>query len=307
MRGIHILVTGGSGMLGRAVISELCNDRRFFCRGVSNSRTAYLCDKLDLTNEKAVVTYLNEHKIDVVVHTAAIRKPDQFDSDVDAACKLNVDATETIARWCAENNRFLVFISSDYVFDGTKAPYSPDDPVCAVNAYGQSKVDAENIIRGCCAKNSVILRVPVLYGWKLENLAESSVSSVIAVVCKTFNGEKVVLDDWAVRYPTTVENISSVIRHLIVSRSGNSAFCGTFHWSAPEALTKFDMGMIIAEETGADKSLIQRSGAPANGSAVRPKDCHLDRSALECAGVADDLFRPVVRRLIEEHCRINKQ
>ncbi len=302
MSRIHTLVTGGSGMLGRAVINSLCNDQNFFCWGISNSRKAYLCEKLDLTNAKAVITYLDEHKPDVVVHTAAIRKPDQFDADVKSACKLNVDATETIARWCAENDRFLVFISSDYVFDGTKAPYKPVDPVCTVNAYGQSKVDAENIIRECCAKNSAILRVPVLYSWELEDLAESSVSSVIAEVCKTLAGNKIVLDDWAIRYPTTVENISTVIAHLVKSRQNNSEFCGTFHWSAPEPLTKFDMGMIIAEEIGSDKSLIQGSGEPANGSAVRPKDCHLDRSQLNDVQIKDDEFRLVIRHLIKKFC-----
>ncbi len=291
-------------MLGRAVINQFCSDQDFFCWGVSNSRKAYLCEKLDLTNAKAVTTYLDEHKPDVIVHTAAIRKPDQFDADVKSACKLNVNATETIARWCVENGRFLVFISSDYVFDGTKPPYKIEDPVCTVNAYGQSKVDAENIIRECCAKNSVILRVPVLYGWELADLAESSVSSVIAEVCKTLAGNKVVLDDWAIRYPTTVENISTVIAHLIRRRSNDGEFCGTFHWSAPEALTKFDMGMIIAEELGSDKSLIQGSGAPANGSAVRPKDCHLDRSALKDVEIVDDQFRLVVRHLVNKHCKV---
>ena len=104
-----------------------------------------------------------------------------------------------------------------------------------------------------------------------------------------------VFDDWAVRYPTHVADVADVLAQIAARR-----LAGTWHWSGTEPLTKFDMATVTAGLAGVDPARLVRSGAPANGSEPRPKDCHLDRSALERLGVTATgrLFEPTVRGLL---------
>lgn len=301
---MKILVTGATGMLGRAVMGRFAAEAGFDVAGLCHARTAPGLVRADLADAADCARVLGAVRPDVVVHTAAIRKPDEFAADVASARRLNVGATETLARWAAAApGRFLVYISSDYVFDGTRPPYAPDAPTHAINAYGVSKLDGERVVRAAAAAQSAILRVPVLYG-DVEQLRESSVTSVIEqVIARARAGAAaapLVLDDWAVRYPTHVADVADVLAQIVARR-----LAGTFHWSGDEAMTKLDMGRVAAGLLGVDAALLRGSGAPANGSEPRPKDCHLDRSALEARGVSTPgiPFAEAARHLVAKFAR----
>ena len=93
-----------------------------------------------------------------------------------------------------------------------------------------------------------------------------------------------------------VADVADVLAQIAARR-----LAGTWHWSGTEPLTKFDMATVTARLAGVDSARLVRSGAPANGSEPRPKDCHLDRSALEQLGVTATgrLFEPTVRGLLQ--------
>ncbi len=294
---MKILVTGATGMLGRAVMGRFAAEQDFELLGLCHSRTGAGLMRVDLADAAALAAVLDDYKPDVVVHTAAIRKPDEFAADVSGARRLNVDATDALARWAgAAPERFLVYISSDYVFDGTTPPYTPESPTHAINAYGVSKLDGEIVVRAAAEKQSAILRVPILYG-DVENLQESSVTTVIEQILKLSRSEPapLILDDWATRYPTHVADVADILAQIVLKR-----LAGTFHWSGSEPMTKLDMGRVTAELLGVDTTLLKGSGAPANGSEPRPKDCHLDRSALEKLGITTPgiPFAVAAKRLI---------
>ena len=300
---MKILVTGATGMLGRAVMGRFASEEDFELTGLCHSRMGEGLVPIDLTDTEKLETVLAEVQPDVVVHTAAIRKPDAFAADVASARRLNVDATEALARWsAAAPNRFLVYISTDYVFDGTTPPYTPESPTHAINAYGVSKLDGEVVVRAAAEGRSAILRVPILYG-DVENLQESSVTTVVAQVLNLADPGKdysksrpLLLDDWAMRYPTHVADVADILAQIVRRR-----LVGTFHWSGSEPMTKLDMGRVVAEVLGVDATLLRGSGAPANGSEPRPKDCHLDCSALKALGVTTPgiPFAVAVKRLVE--------
>lgn len=291
-------------MLGRAVMGRFAAERDWEVAGLCHTRAGDGLTRADLADPAARDAALARLAPDVVVHAAAIREPDAFAADVAAARRLNVDATAALARWAAAApGRFLVYISSDYVFDGTRPPYAPDAPTHAINAYGVSKLDGERVVRAAAAAQSAILRVPVLYG-DVEQLRESSVTSVIEqVIARARAGAAaapLVLDDWAVRYPTHVADVADVLAQIVARR-----LAGTFHWSGDEAMTKLDMGRVAAGLLGVDAALLRGSGAPANGSEPRPKDCHLDRSALEARGVSTPgiPFAEAARHLVAKFAR----
>lgn len=276
---MKILVTGATGMLGRAVMERFSANPDFDVIGMCHSRKRDGMIAVDLCDSEALTAVLERERPRAIVHTAAIRNPDEFAADEAAAWRLNVGATETIAKWADGHLAFMAYVSSDYVFDGTTPPYGPVSTPNPVNAYGQSKLDGEIAVRKAASSGCAILRVPVLYGENVETLAESSVTSVVGKVLDFWrNGAvgRLVLDDWAVRYPTDVADVAKALEWLVRFR-----FTGTYHWSGLEAMTKLDMGVATAKLLGLDASLLVGSGAPANGSETRPKDCHLDRSALE--------------------------
>lgn len=283
--GMKILLTGATGLLGRATLRRLAAERDLDVVGLCHARTAPGLVSCELRDAPAVRALLDRLSPDIVLHTAAIRRPDAFADDVPAARGLNVDATETLANWSAAHGAYLVYISTDYVFDGTAAPYFPDSQPRAVNAYGQSKLDGEQAVRAAAAGTSAILRVPILYG-DVETLAESSVTTVFAQLkalaqrARAGTAEPIALDDWATRYPTHVDEVADILAQLVRRRPA-----GTYHWSGREALTKLDMGRVAAGILGVDSSLLKGSGAPANGSEPRPRDCHLDCSALVARGI----------------------
>jgi len=83
--------------------------------------------------------------------------------DPEGTQRLNVDATSVIAHWAAQHDAFIIYLSTDYVFDGTCAPYRPDDTPHPLNTYGMSKLAGEGSVL-TAGGPAAILRVPILYG-----------------------------------------------------------------------------------------------------------------------------------------------
>lgn len=156
---------------------------------------------------------------------AANRFPDKVEKDPEGTRQLNVEATGALARLCASQGVFLVYISTDYVFSGKpgEAPYEADAPTGPTNLYGQTKLDGEHAVLQeyrAAGKDGlgVVLRVPVLYG-DAELPSESAVNVLMDAVWKAQQGEKVMMEHWALRYPTNTEDIGRVCHGKLCSSS----------------------------------------------------------------------------------------
>lgn len=148
---------------------------------------------------------------------AAQRFPDRVDKDPEGAKALNVAATASLARLCAERSVLLVYISTDYVFPGVpgEAPYGVDDAPRPPNFYGQTKYEGELAVLSEYADAGkegwgVVLRVPVLYG-HAETPAESAVNVLMETVWNAQEeGPTVKMDHWSLRFPTNTEDVARV-------------------------------------------------------------------------------------------------
>ena len=115
-----VLVTGANGMLGQDLCPILEDEGYEVVETDINT--------LDITNSDMVKKVLSEEKPDIVVHCAAYTNVDKAEEDYDTAHKINAVGTENLAKACAQNDITLVYISTDYVFDGeSTTPYKPDD------------------------------------------------------------------------------------------------------------------------------------------------------------------------------------
>lgn len=137
---MRILVTGAGGLLGSAVVSE--------GGGRGHDMHAFHRRTLDVTDEVAVSAAVAECAPDTVIHCAAYTNVDLAESERDIAMAVNRDGTSNVARAAASAGALMVYISTDFVFDGrSERPYAPDDPPNPINHYGRSKLAGEAAVK----------------------------------------------------------------------------------------------------------------------------------------------------------------
>ena len=167
---LHVLVTGANGMLGQD-LCPILEDEGFevFETDINN---------LDITDFNMVQSVLETEKPDIVVHCAAYTNVDKAEEDFETAKKINVLGTENLAKVCGKNDITLVYISTDYVFDGTLTEgysYKPDDKTNPINNYGLTKCQGEKAVQNYC-KKYYIARTAWLYGIHGKNFVETMIS-----------------------------------------------------------------------------------------------------------------------------------
>ncbi|RXM96439.1 Methionine adenosyltransferase 2 subunit beta [Acipenser ruthenus] len=136
----RVLVTGATGLLGRAVYKEF-QDNDWYTVGCGYSRARPRFEKCNLLDADAVRAMIQEFQPHVIVHCAAERRPDVVESQTDAAIQLNVSAAGNLAKEAGVS--FVIYISTDYVFDGRNPPYDVNDTPNPLNLYGKTKLEGE--------------------------------------------------------------------------------------------------------------------------------------------------------------------
>ncbi len=296
---MKVLITGATGLLGRAVYKLLASRDYLDVTGIGFSRAEPPLQKLNLTEKEALIKFMEENKTDLVVHCAAERRPDVSEAEPEASEYLNVEVTRNLADISKSLGCRMIYISTDYVFDGTNPPYYTDSPTNPLNFYGKTKLAGEAAVREVL-KNFIILRVPILYGTELYPL-ESSIGSISAALSEKRGGA---FDDLAIRYPTHTEDVASVLDRMISTISTGGEVTGIYHFSGHEALTKYKMALIMAGYMGIDKKNISPDKTD-TGSTVRPENSHLESdSSGSVVSVPERSFRdgivPMLKRLYKE-------
>ena len=270
---MKILLTGATGLLGRAIFRELKSHEVL---GLSWSRSAPGLRRCDLTDAAALNSVLEEFRPDFIIHAAAERRPDVCEKNPVASAALNLGSTRQLADWAAKNSSRLLFVSTDYVFDGSTPPYAEDAIPRPLNAYGLGKLEGEKICRNS-SDRALMLRVPVLYG-EVEKWGESS---VLDVVPRLQFGESLKLDDWATRFPTYTGDVALAIaamtKHLASQKDLPG---GIYHFSGDEALSKYAMTGVIQAVGGFDSELVPVPSPPAT-AAPRPRNAQLSCDKLD--------------------------
>jgi len=290
---MKLTVTGATGLLGRAVVKELAKSDGFEVTGLGYSRAKPPLVKLDLMASAELTRYFKQEKPEIIVHCAAERRPDVSREKPEESRILNVEVTERLAATAAEINSFLLYISSDYVFDGKSPPYRVDSSTNPINFYGSTKLAGEKAVVKLC-RDYCILRLPILYGGDLFR-GESAITSIAEELGQQQGGG---FDNWATRYPTCTSDVARVIRRILEYRAAHPDTAGIFHWSGDEPYTKYEMALVMARVMGIPAESVRPANAPAGGT-KRPKDSHLDCSALEELGIgSQSSFRTNIGELL---------
>lgn len=276
---IRVLVTGGRGQLGREFhrLSQEIGPGDVVCDAPGH-------DALDVTDPASVEQRLGAFGPDVVVHAAALTDVDRCESDPQEAERVNAAATAHVARWCASRGRALVYVSTDYVFDGRKnAPYTEDDATNPLSVYGRTKLQGERAVREAAGPH-VVVRTSWVYSALGRNFA-LAILEAGRRAAPSGSPLRVVADQ--IGSPTHARDLAKALMAMI--RAGLAGSRRVYHAANAGACSRFEQAVALLEEAGLDVPVEAVSTASMPRPARRPAYSALDCTALAAEGI---MLRP---------------
>ncbi len=271
MINLKILVTGASGLLGSKLTELLVNKEYEVYSGYYTHKPKYgIPVKLDVSSENIVSKIISRIKPDIIVHSAALTNVDKCETDKDLAFKINVIGTRNIALSSKKYNVFLIYGSTDYIFNGDKGLYNEDDTPDPINYYGLTKLKGEKEIMNILSEYCIV-RPSVIYG---SIPASGKINFSLWVIEKLRNNESinVVIDQW--NSPTLNINLAEMIIEVMKRR-----LTGIYHLAGATRISRYEFAKLIAKSFELDDALINPiNSSGINWIAKRPRDSSLDVS-----------------------------
>jgi dTDP-4-dehydrorhamnose reductase len=264
---MRILVTGANGQLGREIARQ-GGDHELILTDVK---------ELNIIDNTAVRDLFRELKPQAVIHCAAYTNVDGAESDQDNAFRVNVIGAQNIAAACLENGARMVYVSTDYVFDGTKVePYREFDPVSPQSIYGLTKWQGEEIVRQILGRHYIV-RTAWLYG------DGNNFIRTMLRLAKQNPNLRVVHDQ--VGTPTSTVDLAKVIFGLL-----NSDAYGTYHATCQGQCSWYEFACEIFHQSGMNVNITPLTTEEFPRPAKRPAHSVLDNYMLKMT--VGDLMRP---------------
>lgn len=261
---MKILVTGAKGQLGTDILSEL-TQRKVDCRG------ADLLD-FDVTDDGQTFLALQDYGATSVIHCAAYTAVDKAEEEAESCRRVNVDGTRSVALAAKKLGANVLYISTDYVFDGEgNAPYETDSKTLPLSIYGQSKLDAEQILQDVLPQ-SFILRTSWLYG-----LAGNNFVKTMLRLSHERKSVSVVSDQ--IGSPTYTKDLAKLVADMIVTEK-----YGIYHATNEGFCSWADFAKRIFSLSNAATTVEEISAADYAAAAKRPKNSRLSKASLDAGG-----------------------
>ena len=239
---MRVLVTGASGFIGRACLRAFVGHEVV---GTFRSNPATGLERVDLVNKGEVSALVQRVAPNVIVHCAARPSVDWCEENPAEARRLNVDASLNLLRASADVGGRLVFISTDYVFDGESGPYAESAHVSPINAYGRFKLEVEQALLGA-GNGHLIVRTTNVYGYDPR-----SKNFLMALLPRLALGEKAAVAADQLGTPTHVEDLCSATR-LLLERQVE----GIVHVAGPDLVNRVEWLQEAARTFGLDPDLV---------------------------------------------------
>ena len=281
-----ILILGVSGLTGYRLAILSSKDYRVY--GTYNKRTINLkncevfqLDKSDVINAQNLIKKIEPN---IIVDCSALHNVDYCEAHQEETKLVNVDAPKYITEICKEIGAKMIYLSTDYVYDGTENVYTEESQTNPLNYYGLSKLNGEEVIVKA-GIDYAICRTSLIFGWNpnevLGRLSSSGKTQnyVIWALNKLRNNEKLRIVNDQYSTPTFVDELAETLLEL-----ANSDLRGIFHTVGSDFLNRYDFTIKIAEAFDLNKQLIEPVTSDMfKQAAKRPMKCCLDNSKIEKA------------------------
>jgi len=265
---MRILITGSNGLLGQKIV-KICLKRgtEFLAtsNGVNRNQECpsdrYL--EMDITNQSTIEEIFTDYKPTHIIHTAALTNVDYCELNPEECQEVNVLATQKLWNEAQKINAHFQLLSTDFIFDGLKGNYKETDEPSAVSIYGQSKVDAEQVLINSENKNWSIARTIIVYG-TANNLSRTNI--VLWSIDALTKGDPMKIIDDQFRMPTWADDLAWGC--LEICRKDKK---GIFHLCGPELMAVNEIVFRIAKHLGKSTENVEIiSSSTLNQPAKRP-------------------------------------
>lgn len=270
---MNILGTGLSGLVGSRVTALMLE---FTFENLS------LETGVDITNKTSVDTYFAKSDAPWVFHLAAYTDVQGAEKDHDTSWKVNVLATENIVSNCKTLGKKLVYIDTDYAFDGTKKSYSEDDTPNPLGWYAKTKSEGAKRVLALGAQGLVI-RISNPYRARPVGKKDF----VHKMLERLQAGQPITGATDQLFTPTFIDDIAEALKKLIRINAS-----GIYHVVSSPALSPYEAGLAIADVFGYDTSLVQKGtfAAMFAGRAPAPQYAALTNDKISALGISMHSF-----------------
>ena len=261
---MRVLVTGVKGQLGYDVVNE-CKKQGIDPVGVD-------IEEMDITDEAAVRKVITESNVEAVIHCAAYTAVDAAEDNVDLCRKVNAGGTENIAKVCKELNLKMMYISTDYVFDGQgERPWQPDDERHPLNVYGQTKCEGEYAVEKYLDKYFIV-RIAWVFGVNGKNFIKTMLR-----LGKERGAVSVVNDQ--IGSPTYTFDLAVLLVDMIQTEK-----YGRYHATNEGLCSWYEFACEIFQQAGMDVKVTPVSSDQFPAKAKRPSNSRMSKDKLEGNG-----------------------
>jgi dTDP-4-dehydrorhamnose reductase len=273
---MRVVVLGASGQLGRDLTSAFSSD--------GNTVVALSHEEIEITSPDSVERVLAATRPELLVNSAAFANVDKCEADPVQAFAVNAIGTRNVAQAAESVQAKLIYISTDYVFNGNKrAPYVEDDVPAPVNIYGNTKLSGEHFVRSIHSRHFVV-RVSGLYGVN-PCRSKAGLNFVEMMLKLSREREEIrVVDDEFVS-PTPTADIASQLVIL-----GKTSDYGVYHATAEGSCSWYEFARAIFELAGVKIRLERARAGEFPAKVPRPKYSVLENQALKRKSL--NVFRP---------------
>lgn len=259
---MKVLVTGAKGQLGTDLMNELEK------RGIESIGVDV--QEMDITDKEACMRVISESKADAVIHCAAYTTVDAAEDNVDLCRKINGEGTRNVALACQATGAKLMYISTDYVFDGQGTrPWEPDDSRSPLNVYGQTKYEGELAVEELVEKFFTV-RIAWVFGVAGKNFIKTMLR------LGKERGAVSVVDD-QVGSPTYTYDLARLLVDMI-----QTDYYGRYHATNEGFCSWYEFACEIFRQAGMDEVKVTPvSSDQFPVKAVRPANSRMSKAKLE--------------------------
>ncbi|MEO6303385.1 MAG: NAD(P)-dependent oxidoreductase [Bacteroidia bacterium] len=260
---MKILITGSNGLLGQKLVYKLRNTKDVTCiataRGENRlvKQDGYIYDTLDITNAENVKQVFSKHLPDVIINTAAMTNVDACETEKEACWAMNVTSVYNQVKTLEELKSkdpfykpHFIHLSTDFIFDGTHGPLDENETPNPLSYYADSKLAAEEIVKGC-SLDWAIARTVLVYGI-VDNMSRSNI--VLWVKSNLEQGKTINVVDDQFRTPTLAEDLADGCILIAEKRAK-----GIYNISGKDYYSILELAHVVADYYKLDKNLIKPS------------------------------------------------